>query len=112
MANIFRIAGRLYGRAVSSGPVSATMKATKKYFLTEMKLTDIRLRAAFLKRKLKAHLTLLGRTVFRLTRNGIDPLNHPQVQTIFRVLGEIEYEIAATEGELQRRRAEERAKYE
>jgi hypothetical protein len=112
MANIFRIAGRLYGRAVSSRPVNATVKATRKYLLTEMKLTDVRLRVTFLKRKLKAHFTLLGRTVFRLTRNGVDPMNHPQVQTIFRVLGEIEHEIAAAEGELRRRRAEERAKYE
>jgi hypothetical protein len=112
MDNIFRIAGRLYGRAVSSKPVSATMKATGKYILTEMKLTDIRLRVSFLKRKLQAHYTLLGRTMYRLTRNGIEPLNHPQVQTIFRVLNEIEYEIAAAEGELRQRRVEERAKYE
>lgn len=112
MASLFRIAGRLYGRAVHSKPVSSAVKATGKYVLTEMKLADLRLRVVFLKRKLKAHYTLLGRTVFRLTRNGIDPFSHHQVQTILRVLGEIEYEIAAAEEELRRRRASERAKYE
>ena len=41
MASIFRIAGLLYGRAMHSKPVSATVKATGKYILTEMKLTDM-----------------------------------------------------------------------
>lgn len=112
MANIFLVAGRLYGRAMHSKPVTATVKATRKYVFAEMKLTDIRLRIAFLRRKFKAHLTLLGRTVYRITANGGDSMCHPQVQTIFRVLGEIEYEIAAAEGELERRRAEERVKWE
>ncbi len=112
MASIFHIAGRLYGRAIHSKPVAATVKVTGKYVLSEMKLTDVRLRAAFLRKKFQAHLTLLGRTAYRIAANGGDPVHHPQVETIFRVLGEIEYEIAAAEGELERRRTEERAKWE
>ncbi len=112
MASIFRAAGRLYGRAVSSKPVSAAMKATGKYIITEMKIADIHLRVTFLKRKFRAHQTILGRTAYRLVRNGIDPMTHRQVQTIIRVLGEIENELAAAEDEVRRRREEERAKYD
>ncbi len=112
MANLFKIAGRLYGRALMTKPVRETVKAAKKYVFAEMKLTDIKLRAAFLKRKRRAHCTLLGRTVYRLTVNEVNPANHPQVRTILAVLAEIDIEILAAEQELVRRRAEERAKYE
>ena len=112
MTNLFKIAGRLYGRAMVSKPVSETVNAVKKYVLTEMKLTDLKVRAAVLKRKRRTHLTMLGRTVYRLTVNDVPPADHPQVRIILSVLTEIDSEIAAAERELVRRRAEERAKYE
>lgn len=111
MANLFKIAGRLYGRAMQSKPVSETVKVTRKYFFTEMKLTDIRIRIAVLKRKRTVHLTLLGRTVYRIIANGGDPPNHPQILNILSVLGEIDSEIDSSESECVRRRAEERARY-
>lgn len=112
MANLFKIAGRLYGRAMLSKPVNDTVKAAKKYVFTEMKLTDLKMRVALLKRKHQTHLTLLGRTVYRLMANEVDPAEHPQVRIILSVLAEIDGEIASAEQELVRRRAEERAKYE
>ena len=95
-----------------SKPVSETMKVAGKYIFAEMKLTDIKVRAAFLKRKHRSHLTLLGRTVYRLSINEVRPADHPQVRNILSVLAEIDYEIMAAEQELVRRRAEERKKYE
>ena len=112
MANLFKIAGRLYGRAMRTKPVSDTVKAANKYVFAEMKLTDLKVRAALLKRKHRAHLTLLGRTVYRLTANEVPPGGHPQVRNILTVLVEIDREITSAERELVRRRAEERAKYD
>jgi len=109
MANIFKIAGRLYGRAMMSKPVSETVKAMNKYVFAEMMLTDIKMRAAVLKRKRRTHLTMLGRTVYRLTVNDVPPGGHPQVGNILAVLAEIDEEIRLAEEELLRRREEERA---
>ncbi len=112
MTGLFRIAGRLYGRTRCSKRVSVSVKAAGKYVLAEMKVADVHLRVAFLKRKLQAHHTLLGRTAYRLARNQIDSMRHDQTLAIIRTIGEIESEIADAEEELSSRRAEERAKYE
>ena len=110
MTSIFKIAGRLYGRALRSETARNAARAAdvvKRTVVREAGIAQMRLRITFLRRKHTIHLTLLGKTVHRLIKNEIDPSTHPQVRTIIAVLGEIECEIAAAEEEL-RRRAEEK----
>jgi hypothetical protein len=106
MTSIFKIAGRLYGRAARSETAksaSRAFEAAKRAVVRETGIAQVRLRIALLKRKRTAHLTLLGKTVHRLIKNEVDPSTHPQVRAIIAVLGEIEYEIAEAEADLRRR---------
>ena len=112
MTNIFKIAGRLYGRAARSDAVKSAVRSfdmAKRSVVREAGIAQMRLRITFLRRKHTVHLTLLGKTVHRLIKNEIDPSTHPQVRTIIAVLGEIECEIAAAEEELRRRAGEKDA---
>jgi len=106
MTSVFKIAGRLYGRAARSDAVKGAVRSfdiVKRTVAREAGIAQVRLRVLFLRRKLTAHLALLGKTVHRLIRNEVDPSAHPQVRIIIAVLGEIEREIAAAEEELRRR---------
>ena len=108
MTSIFKIAGRLYGRAMRSETMrnaARSADAVKRAVAREAGIAQMRLRIAFLRRKHTAHLALLGKTVHRLITNEVDPSAHPQVLAIIAVLGEIECEIAAAEKELERRQA-------
>ena len=103
MANIFRIAGRLYGRLSLSDTAKSAghaIDSAKKVVVREAMMARMRLRIAFFNRKYTGHLALLGKRVHRLVANGVDPGTHPQVREIISTLGSIEYEIAAAEAEL------------
>jgi len=104
MANIFRALGRLTGQAFKSQTFDRTLSVTAGYVASEMRLTDIRVKRGILRRKHANHLRLLGKTVYRLMKNGVDPFGESHVDTIIRVLKEIEGEIAAVEEELKKRR--------
>jgi len=110
MAHFFRVLGRLTGRAVRSHAFDRALSVTAGYVASEMRLTDIRAKRGILRRKYTNHLRLLGKTVYRLLENGIDPLGESHVDTIVRVLQEIEGEVAAAEEELQKRRQVEEAR--
>ena len=101
--NIFKSAGRLYGRFLESeaGKSAARGAETlKRTIVREAEITRLRLRAALLRRKRSSHLALLGKRVHRIVTNGADPLTHPQVMEIIQVLGVIDSEVAAAEAEL------------
>ncbi len=103
MANIFRIAGRLYGRISSTDAAKNAGRAldtARRAVIREAGIARMRLRIAFFRRKHIGHLALLGKRVHRLVTNGVDPGTHPQVREIINTLGSIECEIAAAEAEL------------
>ena len=104
MAHYIRILGRLAGHAVRSHAFDRAVTAAAGYFASELKLADLRAKSALLKRKKTNHLRLLGKTVFRLIQNDIDPLSDEHVIKIVNVLNEIGQEIATVEEELKRRR--------
>jgi hypothetical protein len=109
MASIFSIAGRLYGNLARSDAGRDTVRAledARRAVMREAGVARVRVRIAILKRKRTVHLALLGKTVHRLITNEVDPGTHAQVDTIISVLGEIDREIAAEEGELAVRRGE------
>jgi len=110
MINLFKVAGRLAGRALRSQAFNRGMTVAAGYIVSEMKLTDVRAKRTLLRRKRTNHLILLGRTVYRLILNDVDPLRDDHIHKIVRVLGEIDMEISMIEDELQRRRKEEEKK--
>ena len=110
MAQYLQILGRFAGRLLRSHAFEHAVKVTAEYVVSEMKLTDLRAKRALLKRKHANHLYLLGKTVFRLTQNKIEPMNNERITRIVRVLEEIEREIGTVGKELERRRAIERKK--
>ena len=59
-----------------------------------------------LRKKRERHLIILGRTFYRLMSNDVPPFGASQVNTTLKVLGEIDLEIEAVEGELERRKAQ------
>jgi len=69
-----------------------------------MRLADLKAKRAIIKRSHSNHLRLLGKTVFRLHQNNIEPMNDKHITRIIRVLDEIKVEIDVVEQELKRRR--------
>ncbi|MBN1291511.1 MAG: hypothetical protein JXB48_06695 [Candidatus Latescibacteria bacterium] len=108
MAQIFKTMGRLAGQAVRTQAVDRAITKARGYIQSEMRLADIRLKLKFLRQKRTRHLTLLGRTVYRLVNNDINPETDERVDTLNRVLHEIDNEVEMVESELQRRREQER----
>ncbi len=103
MSNIFRMAGRLYGKLSATNTAKnagRALDAARRAVVREASIARMRLRIAFFRRKHTGHLALLGKRVHRLVTNGVDPATHPQVSEIIRTLGSIECEIAAAEAEL------------
>ena len=110
MANFFRVAGRLARQALRSHAVNRAMAKATGYVLSEMKLADIKLKLKLLQQKRKRHLALLGKTIYRLIINDIEPFTNKHTQTITRVLREIDMEIDAANDELERRKEYEKQK--
>ena len=108
MAQIFRTMGRLAGRAVKTQTIDRAITTARVYIQSEMRLTDIRLKLKFLRQKRTRHLTLLGKTVYRLVKNNINIETDERVDTLNRVLHEIDIEIETVEQELQQRTELER----
>ncbi len=103
MATFFRVMGRLAGRALRSHAMDSVVTKVSGYVLSEMRLADIKLKLRLLRQKRTHHISLLGKTVYRLFTNDIDPFNDSHTRTISNVLREIDMEITAMEEELERR---------
>ena len=112
MAYFFRVAGRLAGQALRSHAVNRAMAKAAGYVLSEMKLADIKLKLKLLQQKRNRHLNLLGKTIYRLTANDIEPFTSKYTLTITRVLREIDMEIEAVNDELERKKQYEKQKKE
>lgn len=112
MAHFFTVLGRLTGLAIKSQAFDRAITLAAGYVISEMRLADLRAKRVLLRRKLTNHLRLLGKTVYHLIENEMDPIKDNNVLTIIRVLGEIEMEITVVGEELERRRRmeEERKK--
>lgn len=108
MVNFFSTMGRLAGYAIRSHAVDRAITKVASYVLSEMKLADIKLKLKMLKQKRNKHLKLLGKTVYRLYANDIEPFKDNHTQTIARVLREIDMEIKEVDKELQRRKQSEK----
>jgi len=107
MAGFFTTMGRLTGYALRSHAVDSAITKSVNYVLSEMKLADIRLKKSLLKKKRTRHLYLLGKTVYRLSLNDINPVKDNHTHTITRVLREIDMEIEEVNNELQLRKQSE-----
>jgi len=105
MPSIFTIAGRLTGKMLSRKNVADAIRSVRNYVHTGMESAEIRLRLEMLRKKRERHLTILGRTFYRLMSNNVPPFAASQVNTTLKVLGEIDLEIEAVERELERRKA-------
>lgn len=114
MERFFKIAGRLTGKLVGKAARSRifdkTISTAFSYAVSEMKLTDLRARKAFLRRKKKAHLYHLGRVSYRLHTNRMDIFANPNINLDIKVIGEIESEIACVDEEIKRRKETYRKK--
>ena len=110
MAYFFRVMGRLTGLVLRSHVVDKTLTKAAGYALSEMRLADIRLKLKLLRKKRTRHLRLLGKTVYRLTLNSIDPFKSNHLQTITNVLQDIELEIEHVTTDLERRKQHEKQK--
>ena len=106
MAHYFRILGRV----IRSHAFERAVTVTTAYVVSEMRLADLKVKRAIIKRKHSNHLRLLGKTVFRLHKNNIESLNDEHITRIIRVLDEIKVEIDIVEQELKRRLEIERRK--
>ncbi len=107
MAQYFRVLGRVAGQAFKSQAIDRAVNVAVDYVLSEVRLADVRARRVLLRRKRANHLSILGRTVYRLVDNDIEPMNDEHTLTIIRVLKEIDEEIRIVEEEIERRRAYE-----
>ena len=103
MAQYMRLMGRLAGRAIRTQIVDQALRRASSYITSEIRLADIRMRLKILKQKRTRHLTILGRTVYRLTVNEVDTKRNDRIETLIRVLSEIDSEIEATEATLSQR---------
>ena len=110
MAYFFRTIGRFTGYVVRSHAFDKALSKTVNYIHSEMKLADVKLKLRLLRQKRTHHLKLLGKTVYRLYINDIEPLNDKNTQTITRVLREIDMEIEEVKEELKRRKQYEKQK--
>ncbi len=108
MAHFFRTMGRLTGYAIRSHAFDRAISKAGSYLLSEMRLADIKLKLKLLKQKRTRHLRLLGKTVYNLYINDVEPLKDEHTQTIIRVLREIDMEIEEVDAELQRRKQQEK----
>jgi len=106
-AHVLRTMGRFTGYLIRSHAIDRAVSAATKYALREIKCTDIRLKIALLRKKREHHLTLLGRTVYRLFINEQDPLTDNHIHTITIVLSEIDTELEQACAELARRKTHE-----
>ena len=104
MANFFSTMGRITGYVLKSHAVDRAVTKVASYLLSEMRLADIKLKLKLLRQKRTRHLKLLGKTVYRLSTNEIEPFKDNHTQTITRVLREIDMEIKEVDAELQRRK--------
>ena len=104
MASIFTIAGRITGIFLAEPAIGRAVRSARDYVSEEMQLAQIRMRRELLKKKRERHLVILGRTIHRLIANGVDPFENPQVNTVIRVIGEIDFETETTEFELEKRK--------
>ncbi len=110
MAYFLRVVGRLARQALRSHAVNRAMAKVAGYVLSEMKLADIKLKRKLLQQKRNRHLNLLGKTIYRLIINDIEPFTNKHTQTVTRVLREIDMEIEAVNDELERRKQYEKQK--
>jgi len=108
MAGYMRMLGRLTGRAIRSHAFDKLVTVAARYVASEMKLADLKAKRALLRQKRANHVRLLGRTVYRLVENDIDPLGHNSTEKIVRVIDEIDREIREVEEALEFRRRTER----
>ena len=104
------ILGRFAGRALRSQAVNSALHQASGYILREMETADLKVKLGILKKKRSHHIQLLGRTVYRLMENGLDPISDEHTRTITLVLGEIDLEILAVRDEMKRRRAYQQAR--
>ena len=109
MARFIRIMGRLTGHALKSHAVERTLGKAAGYMKSEIRLTDVRLRRSILRQKRTRHFAILGRTVYRLRKNGIDPASDERIDVLSRVLREIDIELERVDEEIKLRRERERA---
>jgi|GEM_PF-3025157 hypothetical protein len=107
MARLFRTIGRLAGYAVRSQAFDKALAKTADFLHTEIKLADIKLKLGVLRKKRQNHLKLLGKTVYNLHTNEIEPFNDTHTQTISRVLREIDMEIEQTDEQLEIKKRQE-----
>ena len=105
---LFRIMGRFTGYVLRSHVIDRAVTKTANYVFSEMRLADIRMRLILLRQKRNHHLSLLGKTFYRLSINNIDPLQDEHTRTISRVLSEIDTEIEQVNAELERRKQSEK----
>ena len=110
MAQFFRALGRFTGYVVRSHALDKAFSKTVNYIHSEIKLADVKLKLKLLRQKRTHHLELLGKTVYRLSVNNVEPFNDKNTQTITRVLREIDMEIEEVNNELERRKQSEQQK--
>jgi len=110
MAQFFRALGRFTGYVVRSHAFDKAISKTVNYIHSEIKLADVKLKLKLLRQKRTHHLELLGRTIYRLSVNNVEPFNDKNTQTITRVLREIDMEIEEVNNELERRKQSEQQK--
>lgn len=103
MAQYMRIMGRLAGRAIRTQVVDQAIRKASIYITSEIRLADIRMRLKILRQKRTRHLTILGRTVYRLIVNEVNISGNERIDMLIRVLSEIDSEIEATEESLRQR---------
>ena len=103
MAQFFRIMGRLAGQVVRTHAIDRAVTTAAGYVASEVRLSEVRIKLAILRRKRTSHFTILGRTVYRLLANDISPEIDGRVEKLSRVLMEIDGEIETVEEELRRR---------
>jgi hypothetical protein len=89
--------------------VNQAVRQTSAYIYREMELAEIRIQIQLLEKKRAHHIRLLGKTVYRLSLNGVEPFSHQQVTTIASVIDEIDTEIASASSELERRKQQHAA---
>ena len=104
MAGIFSFIGRFAGTVMKSQTIEHAITTTTKYVISEMKLVDLRAKQALLNLKFRNHLRLLGRTVYHLINNDIDPQTSEHTTKIVSVLDEIQREITTVQEELIKRK--------
>jgi hypothetical protein len=99
MAGLMRTLGRFTGHVMKT----QAFNTASKFIAFEMKLADLRIKIRLLKQNKRRHLLILGRTIYRLNLNGVEITENSQVNTLIRVITEIQTEIDIFKNELIRR---------